>query len=116
MFDWLKLFRSKKLSTPTRKRGRPKRPDSFDPSPKMVAHGTAFIVKLTMSIKMSRREYACINEQLIFSDKEVPNEQVLELPVVQEFLKSYPSGIIEKTTFECELKTVKNEPVKPTAK
>lgn len=110
MFGKLNPFRSKNKSN-TRKNLKPKKPDWFDPSPKMVANGTAYIVKLTMSVRMNKNQYACQNEQLIFSDNEVPNQQLLELPVLKKFFEENPDGLVEKTTFQCELKSVKNESI-----
>ena len=91
---------------------RVKKPKSFDSAPAMKAGGVAYIVKLTMSTKMNKTMYVCNNEQLIFSDALVPNEQILELQAVKEFLERNPDGLVEKCTFECELKTVRNEIVK----
>lgn len=80
----------------------------FDPSPKMGADGTVYITKVTMSVRMNRNQYACANEQMIFSEHEVPKEQILELEAVVDFLAKNQDGRVEVSSFECDLRTVRN--------
>jgi len=81
----------------------------FDESPKMGAGGTVYITKVTMSIRMNREQWVCDDEQLIFSEREVPTEQIMELDAIVAFLAKNPHGRIEVNSFECDLKTVRTK-------
>jgi hypothetical protein len=85
----------------------------FDPSPKMSASGTVYIIKLTFSIRMNKTEWACADEQMIFSPYPGNKDQIMELPAFKNFMKRHPEGSVDMETFECELKTVKKEILKP---
>lgn len=92
-----------------------KKPDKkervFDPHPKIKVDGDAYITKVTLSKIARRNTYEFVDEQIIFSHRPVSKEEILNIPMIVEFIEKNPRGLIEKEEYHCTLNSVRNMPI-----